>query len=228
MPALAAAALVAAWEHARSLPAGQRAAALLRAFGKPEQPSVGRRDEALLEVFAENFGHRLDGLARCPACGTDTEINVPIAELTAGMPTPEPVEPLVIDGRTIHWRLLSEADLWAAAECADPNEGALLLLKRCADGADLPERAREQLAERIAAADPYADISFTLACPDCGHRWESALDMAEFVWARLRARAVGLLREVDELARAYGWTEEQILALSQDRRDSYLDLVRHG
>ena len=34
-----------------------------------------------------------------------------------------------------------------------------------------------------------------------------------------------LLRDVDTLARAYGWTEEQVLALGDARRGAYLELV---
>ncbi len=203
----------------------------------------------MISIHVELFGGRLDGLAHCPRCATAVELNVPLAELTAGIPSPEPVEPLVVDGRTVHWRLPDDADLAAVAGAATTDEAALLLVSRCVIGSEdprnfgemvaphapsgshFPENAqilRELLAERIAAADPYADISFDLACPECGTWWESALDMADFVWAQLNTHARRLLGEVDELARAYGWSEREILGLSQGRRDAYLELVRHG
>lgn len=245
MPVLTAAGLLAAWEHARSLPVVQRPAALVRAFGLSDNDSVGTRDAALLSIYAENFSSRLDGLARCPQCGVDVELSVPVAELTAGIPAPQPIEPLHAAGVILHWRLPDDDDLVAVASCPDPDQGALLLLSRCVVRTDaaateaatpdeqpaehgLPAQVRAELAERIAAADPYADISFGLVCPDCDARWDSALEIGEFVWAQLSCRARMLLREVDALARAYGWAEDQILALSQDRRDSYLELVRHG
>jgi len=46
-----------------------------------------------------------------------------------------------------------------------------------------------------------------------------------FFWAELAAEAKRLLREVDALARAYGWREADILALSSQRRHAYLELV---
>jgi hypothetical protein len=36
------------------------------------------------------------------------------------------------------------------------------------------------------------------------------------------------LHEVDLLARAYGWTEPEVLALSEARRAAYLRLVVEG
>ncbi|MET8336018.1 hypothetical protein ABZV14_27915 [Streptosporangium canum] len=229
MAALAPAALLAAWEHVREVSPAHRPAALLRVFSVPRQTSVGRRDTALLEVFAENFGPHLAGLARCPGCGTEVELSVPVAELTASVPPAHPVAPLEVDGHTVHWRLPDDDDLAAATQAGDPEQGALLLLSRCVvgDAQILGVPGRAALAARIAAADPFVDITFTLTCPECATVWDAALDPAEFVWAQLRARARRLLGEVDELARAYGWSEKQSLALSQARRDSYLELVRH-
>ncbi|MGN9809536.1 hypothetical protein ACTMSW_09270 [Micromonospora sp. BQ11] len=183
---------------------------------------MGRREAALLTVHVEHFGVRLDGLARCPRCATDVELSVPIAELTSAMPPAAPVEPLVVGEVTVDWRLPHDDDLVASAGAPD---GATLL-QRCAPSC--PPSLRAELAARIAAADPYADITVELVCPQCAYGWEAALVAAEFVWAQLRTHAQRLLREVDELARAYGWSEEQIFALSQQRRDSYLELVRHG
>jgi hypothetical protein len=39
------------------------------------------------------------------------------------------------------------------------------------------------------------------------------------------ARARALLAEVHSLARAYGWTEPEILALSPQRRAAYLEMA---
>ncbi|TDB86121.1 hypothetical protein E1264_19040 [Actinomadura sp. KC216] len=230
MVALAPAALLAAWEQVRELPPPHRPAALLRAFGAPPQTSVGRRDAALLDAFAENFGPSLEGLARCPGCGTEVELSVSVAELTAGMPPARPVEPLDVGGRTLHWRLPDDGDLVAAAQAGSPERGALVLLSRCVPDGGRPLDAQERvaLAECVEAADPFADITFTLTCPGCATVWDSPLDPAEFLWARFAARARRLLGEVDELARAYGWPEREILALPQARRDSYLELVRRG
>ncbi|HZM83327.1 MAG TPA: hypothetical protein VFC19_47035 [Candidatus Limnocylindrales bacterium] len=232
MTAVAAQDILAAWERLCLLPRtthwDARNSALLDALGvTAARDTAGARQAALLELHASNFGDRLDGVAVCPGCGTEVELNVPVAELVSGMPSPEPVEPFDVDGVTVRWRLPGGADLALSARCADPAQGAVLLLERIS-GAGLSGPVRAALAQRVAAADPFADITFDFACPDCETTWESPLDVGDFVWARLRSTARRLLGEVDELARAYGWSEGQVLALSQQRRNSYLELVRHG
>ncbi len=224
--------ILAAWDIARSAPEGQRAEAIMRAFGVAEQTSLGARDAALLRLFEDRFGPRLDGVSRCPDCGTDVELGVDVGDLTASMASADPVAPLAIGGERIEWRLPDGADLAAAAAARDVDEGARMLLSRCLTGISkerrLPDGLREMLAERIGAADPYTDLTLSLVCPACAGTWDSALDIAEFIWATLQSRARRLLHEVDELARRYGWSETHILALSQARRDSYLELVRDG
>jgi hypothetical protein len=233
MAAFAEQALLSAWEQVHPSPPAARPSALLRAFGRPDPATVGARDEALLAVYCEYFGEWLDGVARCPACGTDVEINVAVDQLRAGIPAAEPVEPFSAGDSTVHWRLPDPADLAAAASADDAEAGALLLLTRVVvdapwSAAELPAPVRERLAEKITAADPYADIVFSLVCPQCDAVFSSELDVAEFVWAHLRSRVERLLREVDEIARAYHWSEPQILALPPERRRMYLELIRHG
>ena len=60
------------------------------------------------------------------------------------------------------------------------------------------------------------------AGPGSRRTWTSVA----FVWAEVDAAAQRLLHEVDVLARAYGWTEPEVLALSEARRAAYLRLVR--
>ncbi|GIH06869.1 hypothetical protein Rhe02_49360 [Rhizocola hellebori] len=232
MTAVAAQDLLAAWDRLarkQALHWDARNAALLDAFAVPAaRDTAGARQAALLQLYAASFGEKLDGVAGCPHCGTEVELNVPVAELVEQMPQPLGPEPLEIDGEAVQWRLPGAEDLAASARCADPAQGAVLLLTRMvgSDGAQLSETARSELARRVAAADPFADITFELTCPQCAASWESPLDIGEFVWAALRSTARRLLGEVDELARAYGWSETQILALSQARRAYYLELVR--
>jgi hypothetical protein len=63
------------------------------------------------------------------------------------------------------------------------------------------------------------------ACPSCGHEWQSLFDIAAFFWAEIAAQARRLLREVHQLASAYGWREADILAMSARRRRAYLEMT---
>jgi hypothetical protein len=68
-------------------------------------------------------------------------------------------------------------------------------------------------------------VLVSLDCPECGAGFDADLDPAAFVWAEVEARARRVLIEVDALARAYGWTEADVLALSESRRAAYLAIV---
>lgn len=78
---------------------------------------------------------------------------------------------------------------------------------------------------RMAELDPQGDIELDLACDACGHAWQTAFDVCAFFWEEIEARAKRLLQEVRLLASAYGWTERDVLALSDSRRAAYLKMV---
>jgi hypothetical protein len=90
---------------------------------------------------------------------------------------------------------------------------------------ELPNDLLAALAAEMAARDPQAEILLDLTCPACGTPWQALFDVAAFFWAEVAAEAKRLLREVDALARAYGWREADILALSPRRRQAYLELI---
>jgi hypothetical protein len=77
----------------------------------------------------------------------------------------------------------------------------------------------------MADADPQADVRLALDCPACGHNFLAAFDVAAYLWSEVNAWAYRLLGEVHSLASAYGWREEDILAMSPWRRRVYLEMV---
>ena len=79
----------------------------------------------------------------------------------------------------------------------------------------------------MAEADRLPRCSWT-SCVLRGEQFVADLDLASFVWAEVRARAQRLLRDVDVLARAYGWTEPEVLELTDRRREAYLALAEEG
>ena len=91
--------------------------------------------------------------------------------------------------------------------------------------ADLTEADVAALAAALAEADPGAELLLELRCPACESGWWELLDVATFVWTEVEVQARRLLREVHALARAYGWREADVLALSPRRRRLYLEMV---
>jgi hypothetical protein len=193
---------------------------------------IGERDARLIELREKTFGPVLESDAHCPFCSERLEFSLSTRELRRRPSSAESMlETLEIDGVAVRFRLPDSHDLAAAARCSDPREARRLIAGRCSSRADdsspieLDDEAITALAGRMAEADPCIDITLELACPACAGRWEMVLDITSFLWAEIRDEARRLLRDVHTLARAYGWSEREILDLSPARRRSYLEMV---
>ncbi len=115
-------------------------------------------------------------------------------------------------------------DIAAALGADDP---AAVILERCMDppSASMSQELREAATQRMADLDPAAELWLEATCPACGSASTVLLDPAAIVVEEVDRHARRILREVDQLARAYGWREPDVLALGPARRRAYLGLV---
>jgi hypothetical protein len=130
----------------------------------------------------------------------------------------------------VRFRLPTGADLDEVATERDVERAALRLLEAClidvpAGGGRLPESVAAAVAERMAQADPQADVSLGLRCDACDGTWTAPFDVVAFLWSEVEAWAWRLLTDVHRLASAYGWSERDVLALGPRRRQIYLELA---
>lgn len=204
------------------------------AVGASAHASVGRTDTALLQLRSATFGPVLACVTDCPACGEALEFDVDAAALMLPAPAGQPSH-LSAFGAEVDFRLPTYEDLAAIAGTPDLRAAEAALLGRLVLAAtlhgqpvapsSLPPEAIEAVDTAMAEADPQAGLELDLACAECGARWPAVFDIAAFFRAELAAEARRLLGEVHVLARAYGWSERDILALHPGRRQAYLDLV---
>lgn len=244
MPGLTAAATLDLWERADHLPPIERAIALAAAADPVSEATavaslpLGRRDGRLLHLRAELTSRPLDATAACPACGERVEFDADadaLAAMADGAAAAAAAS-LEVDGFRVTWRSPDSGDLIAASVAGSADDAEGVLLGRCVssasgpdgdvDAAELPRTVRDAVSRAMAEADPLAEVVISLTCPACSTTFDADLDIAGFVWTELRARARRVLHEVAVLARAFGWTEAQVLALPERRRQAYLDLVR--
>lgn len=233
MAALSCAQLLALWEQgARRHPLDR--ALLLFAQAAPERPPesladapLGACNAALMRLRRETFGNHLPLWLDCPGCGERLAFELEPAQLPPLQAPPEQVE---VQG--LRFRCPASRDLAAIAGLADAEHAANQLLLACAEDATaLPrdEQAlgelREALESALEAADPWADLALAYRCPACGAEGEASLDVAAYLWEEIDGSAQQLLDEIHLLARAYGWSEAQILALGDARRAAYLARV---
>jgi hypothetical protein len=232
MRKLEAADLLALWERGASRHALDRSA-LLCAWARPDLPAdviadlpLGEVTSSVLRLRAALFGDRIPAHVDCEHCGERLELAISVGEL---LQTPTASASSDIRAAGLRLRLPCLRDLAAVAGERDAASAAQGLLARClldeTDLADLPDASVCEVERALEAADPNADLAFDVHCQACGQRGAAQLDAGELLWDEIVARAGALLAEVHVLARAYGWTEGEILALGARRRASYLSLV---
>lgn len=225
------------WIRGRRLHPVDRALTLLAgaAGHEPDEDlaalSLGERNAKLFSLREATFGPRLDGLADCPECAEQVEFTISTTDLNAHVDAAQRNPPFEFElsGRTIGFRLLNSYDLAAAAQCGRPDQVRTLLARRCliddAERLDPAPEVIDHLSDRLTQSDPWAETLLDLSCPNCGHAWPLLFDIASYFWSELSAAGRRLLSEVDALARAYSWREDDILAMSSERRHLYLELV---
>jgi hypothetical protein len=251
---VSAAELVSAWERALGRPPVDQALVLL-SLASPgcsmeamAELSVGERDGRLLTLREQLFGRHVTSVTICPRCGQRLELAFDVDDLRR----PAGVRPneaggdltLVKDGYRVRFRLPNSGDLASAGELGDPQAAREHLLGRCiqsvaqpgvddddadeARGRRLPGTVADAIVARMSEADPQSDTRLAVSCPDCRHQWVALFDIAGYLMREVHDWVVHVLREVHTLARAYGWREADILAMTPARRQAYLELAAHG
>ncbi len=240
MRTLAASDILHLWETAQRQHPVDQALALLAAAepgcSRDELAALplGLRNQRLLALRRLSFGDQLGGRSVCPQCNETVEFELSCSSLQS-LPDAMSEHTFEINDYALRVRPLNSFDLAAAAASADLTEARRLLMQRCVieirygdaviDTQALPSTLSDAIAEAALAADPEAELLLELNCPGCAHRWQSLLDIVHILWSEVAARAQRLLLEVHLLARAYGWHEADILAMSPARRAIYLQMV---
>jgi len=235
--------LLAAWENGHVAAHGLTGPLCLLAAAYPDESvdslarlSIGRRDGLLLELREQLFGSMLVGLCDCVDCHQALEVRLETSSLKVPVYT-EITEPLSLtsDGYQLNFRLPNSIDLMAISGAPSIASGRIQLLERlmisCSyhgepvSACDLPEATLELVEDRLGAADPQGDIQLNLACVACEKHNRTLFDIASFLWNELDVWAIRMLREIHELARAYGWSEREIVTMSSWRRRCYLEML---
>jgi hypothetical protein len=233
------------WERgSHSLPLERGLLALGSALPEQSYESLadwplGRRNSALTQLHCACFGPSLQGQLHCPSCGEALEFQMDGQSLLDQQPathssslTPEDngsagASAVMVKGHS--FRLPTTRDLAMAVGEADPRRAAIKLLSSCRiqsdDTRDWTDEDVEDIGEKMASADPMAEIRLGFTCAACGHSWHESLDIVAFLWMEVEARARELLAAIHRLASAYGWAEHEILSLSESRRRFYVEMV---
>lgn len=194
--------------------------------------TIGKRDRNLLRLREWLFGSTLEGVINCPHCGNLAEFSLQVGDIC--LETIDQAEILTFTEGDYHieYRLPTSRDLLVITK-DNLRKAEEILLDRCLIKVYNPKNPEipppptlfQSLNQAIAAADPQGDIQLALDCPDCRHHWSALFDIVSFLWQEIQAWAINLLRDIHRLAATYHWSESEILALSPQRRQFYLDLI---
>ncbi|MFC9944560.1 T4 family baseplate hub assembly chaperone [Streptomyces pratensis] len=240
--------LLGAWEAGLALGAAEKSLLLHRAArpgaGTDELLSVpvGEREADLFALRRSLFGERMQVRVECGACGEAMEFDLDAGALGARPTVGDRLLRVAEDDWAVEFRLPTVADLTAAGAAGTPADARRRLVTGCTVralrggepvaperlAALLPGRVERLIAEKAAEADPAAEVTLNVACPDCGEATPAELDITSYLWTELDSWARDLLLDVHLLATAYGWSEPDILALSPLRRRYYLELCTDG
>lgn len=230
------------WEQGASFTAEVRTQALL-GLAAPELSTkaltelvLGERNKNLLELHQRLFGPTLQAYVECNECGEALDLEFAIDELGFDSIPDMPESHSISTGNIIaKVRLPNSYDLIALAPVKNVEDGRCLLFSRCVlellrDDVntvihELNTEEMDQLEQAISELDPRMEIQFDLQCPQCAHSWLSPLEIGSFLWSKYDAYARQLLENVHVLASSYGWSETDILAMSQQRRYYYLQRI---
>jgi hypothetical protein len=240
MSTLSADSLLSLWETGASLTPLRRCLLLLssvwseKSYEEWAQTGIGQRDEALLMLRESLFGVHLEANAQCPVCHESLELAFETAQIRVKSETASQEGRVEADGYVVIFRPPTSADLIVATE-SETSLPEALLLQRCIlsaqhsdqaiDAQQLPPELIERIQNDMARIDPQAETLIALSCPQCRHDWQLNFDIAAYLWDEIGDWAQRILREVHTLARAYGWSERDILDMTAQRRRSYLELL---
>ncbi len=185
---------------------------------------VGERDQALLTLRCALFGSRLGARVDCPACSAPLEFSFMERDIRCDPP------PSFIDVDGLRVRPPTSRDLaHALARAGADAERALAesCIVRDDDSSRRALTAEEvvRVEMALASADGAAQTLLELSCDACGHVWSMGFNVGAYLWREIEVAARALLLDVHALAGAYGWTEHDVLSLSDRRRGEYIRMI---
>jgi hypothetical protein len=239
---LSASELLNIWEMGRSKTLVQQALLLLSA-SCPEIPidtlaelSIGQRDALLLTLREMIFGQSLDCVASCPGCSDQLELSLNLADIRIEKKAKSTREfTTTIENCEVRFRVPNSKDIALLYDPKDLTASQEEVYGHCILSIfknskqisfdELPVNVKEEISDRIAKADPQADVLLDISCPSCNKKWQVVFDIVPFFWTEITAWAYRIMYEVRNLALAYGWSEKDILAMSPWRRHHYLEMI---
>jgi hypothetical protein len=179
--------------------------------------TVTQADRALAGIYLMLYGPQAECQAACESCGESYEFTLDLSQIIAAQDAERPAPPdaggawTLPDGTRV--RAPTQADL-----AGDP---AGLAARLTVEG----EANAGEVGAFLETASPVLTIDMAARCPDCGTAAQVRFDLATYLTRRLAAEHPFLVRETHLIASRYGWSHDEIMALTRDDRRAYAGLI---
>jgi hypothetical protein len=204
---------------------------------------VGDREALLLHLRRLTFGDRMQCVLTCPfpECKEKMDLDLNVRDLL--------LQPYSQNGEwhlarlndnghvyDVRFRLPTGADQEAVSGLAqtDLNAASSMLLRNCIGGIAredgstvevISQSLETQLSSMMSDLDPQAELMLNMICPACSKNFSVIFDTASYLSKEMASHMEHIYREVHMLAFYYHWSESDIMAMTQKKRERYLDLL---
>lgn len=196
--------------------------------GKAAKLTTADRDWLLAAVYMRTYSSRIESTVNCAKCKAPYDMDFSLEELIGHVDSEahqmeESPDGVFKSPDGCRFRLPTGED-----ECAvlgmSPEDAECALLERCVveSNQDYDPEALQTVMRDIA---PVLDMDMDARCPECDHQQAVHFDIQYYLLYRLMQEKRQLAYEVHRLARAYGWSLNEILGLPRSVRRMYVDLV---
>ncbi|MHA7291344.1 hypothetical protein ACX80V_17110 [Arthrobacter sp. MDT3-24] len=198
-------------------------------------PSIGAHDLPIGDVDLlvvwdrrQRRGDTMVAEGRCVRCLEPVDVRFSLAAYAAHhRPRPSRRAEPVGDGwfrlrnGSAEFLVPTASDVLAVEASLDARAA---LLARCVRGPVTPATVRS-IGAAMARLAPTLHAAVAGTCPECGGAFELEVDARELCMAELRRDAITVYDDVNLIATAYGWSQDDILALPSARRRRYAGTI---
>jgi hypothetical protein len=196
--------------------------------GEAQALTASDRDRLLAEIYASEFGNRIDCVLRCEACDNPFDIDFHLPDLLASLGL-APVDVAdgkdsvltLEDGRRV--RLPRGTDELALQGMSAESAETALLARCMVEGEAAPEDPA--VVEALEGAAPLLDVELDATCPECGAAVKAHFDLQHYLLTAILQEAPARIAEVHLLAATYGWSLREILGLERKRRRAFATAI---
>ena len=182
---------------------------------------LGQMDHKLVQLRERQFGSSWPSTPQCTQCGEVFELDIEPRRMGFEGSAPYdgwvPTGAVIVDGAERDVRALIVRDLLALERCRDEASARAYLGAALA----VQDEALDDALEVATELDPLVNIWISTRCPECGAPQSILFDPARFLAEEIARSADRVLSEVSEIALAYHWSEDAILAMPPERRNFY-------